>query len=102
MIKILQLAFFFPRLTTQYTKGGKVLGNRKSFREYYAKPIEAARERTASRGIIEHGQRKSKELQTLLKPYFLQRLKIDYLKGTKPKESNSIDETSSPKNRSVY
>jgi hypothetical protein len=56
----------------------------RDFKKRFAKPIEAARDKQASHGTLQLGQRANKELQALLKPYFLQRMKIDCLKDKLP------------------
>ena len=68
----------------------KVLGDLRSFKRYYAKPIEAARDKFASQREIEHGQRVNEELQGVLSQYFLQRLKVDYLMDRLPKKTEVV------------
>lgn len=63
-----------------WATSGKVLGTVKNYNEYFGKTIEAARNKNASPLLIREGDRANKELQNLLKPYFLQRMKAEYLK----------------------
>lgn len=69
---------------------GLVIGTSKSFTQYFARHIEEARDRLATVGTIELGQRKNKELQELIRPYFLQRLKIDFLKDKLPEKHDVV------------
>ena len=86
-----------------WVTGGKVLGKLKQFKEYYAKPIEAARDKYATKAAIQLGERVNKELQDLLAPYFLQRLKIDFLKDRLPKKTELVVWTHlSAKQRTMY
>lgn len=73
-----------------FATSGEVLGTSRSFTQYYAIHIEAARDRLATQGIIELGQRKNKELQERIKPYFLQRLKIDFLADKLPPKHDVV------------
>eukprot|EP00977_Amphora_coffeiformis_P005650 scaffold1189_cov194-Amphora_coffeaeformis.AAC.7 len=73
-----------------FATSGKILGSSKNFSTYYGKHIEAARDRLATQGEIELGQRKNEELQTLIHPYFLQRLKIDFLKDKLPQKHDVV------------
>ena len=63
---------------------GAVLGSMKHFQQSFAGPIEQSRDSAARTPAIKMGESKNRELQELLKPYFLQRLKIDYLKDKIP------------------
>jgi DNA excision repair protein ERCC-6 len=62
-----------------FATGGTVLGPIKAFKERYSKPIERARDKKASDWEVGKGQQMNEQLQNLLRPYFLQRLKVDYL-----------------------
>ena len=73
-----------------FATNGKVLGSSKEFTRYYANHIEGARDRLATQGEIELGQRKNEELQGLIHPYFLQRLKIDFLKDKLPQKHDVV------------
>ena len=73
-----------------FATSGQVLGSSRSFSQYYANHIEGARDRLATQGIIELGQRKNKELQERIRPYFLQRLKIDFLKDKLPPKHDVV------------
>lgn len=82
---------------------GKILGSLKTFNQYYARHIEAARDRRATEGVIVLGQRKNEELQSLIRPYFLQRLKKDYLKDKLPQKHDIAVWTNlSLKQRQLY
>ncbi|KAL7574811.1 hypothetical protein ACA910_010655 [Epithemia clementina (nom. ined.)] len=63
---------------------GAVLGPMKQFKQSFAIPIELARDSAAGDTAIRIGEQKTRKLQELLKPYFLQRLKADYLKDKLP------------------
>jgi len=73
-----------------FATSGKILGTSKNFSSYYGKHIESARDRLATQGEIELGQRKNAELQSLIHPYFLQRLKIDFLKDKLPQKHDVV------------
>jgi hypothetical protein len=73
------------------------------FRERFAKPIEAARHKDACDSDISHGERASKELQEMLRPFFLQRLKIDFLRDRLPIKRELVIWTHlSAKQRNLY
>ncbi|KAL7455027.1 hypothetical protein ACHAWC_008543 [Mediolabrus comicus] len=55
--------------------GGKLLGSLKSFLNKYGLPIEEGRQKNASQWTVKKAAEMNGKLQTLLKPYFLQRLK---------------------------
>lgn len=73
-----------------FATDGKVLGNSKQFTQYFANHIEAARDRLAPQGVIQLGQRKNTELREKIRPYFLQRLKIDFLKDKLPPKTDIV------------
>jgi SNF2 family DNA or RNA helicase len=82
---------------------GKILGTLKTFNQYYGRHIEAARDRRATEGIIVLGQTKNEELQNVIRPYFLQRLKKDHLKDKLPKKHDVVVWTTlSNKQRQLY
>lgn len=86
-----------------WATSGKVLGRLKNFKDYFAKPIERARDKLASQGDLTRGERVNKELQERLAPYFLQRLKIDFLKDKLPIKTDLVVWTHlSSKQRSMY
>lgn len=86
-----------------WVTSGKLLGPLPAFKKYFAKPIEAARDRNASEGQIRHGMRVNEELQTLLKPYFLQRMKIDFLRDKLPEKTELVVWTHlSARQRAMY
>jgi len=55
--------------------GGKLLGSLKTFLNKYGLPIEEGRQKNASQWTVKKAAEMNGKLQTLLKPYFLQRLK---------------------------
>ena len=67
-----------------FATSSRVLGDLRHFSKYFANPIEAARDIRADAALVQHGERKNKELREELKPYFLQRFKTDYLKDKLP------------------
>lgn len=67
-----------------WATSGKVLGELKRFNSFYGKPIENARDKDATEGEIQIGQRVNKELQELIQPWFLQRTKEEYLSDKLP------------------
>ena len=56
----------------------------------FAKPIEAAREKDATKHTMRLGGKANEELQKILCPYFLQRLKIDFLKDKLPPKHDFV------------
>jgi hypothetical protein len=73
-----------------WATNGKLLGTQKRFISYYAKPIEAARDKTASDTTIRLSQKVGEELHALLQPHFLQRMKQDYLSHLLPTKTEVI------------
>jgi SNF2 family DNA or RNA helicase len=67
-----------------------VLGNQKRFNKYYAKPITAARDIDATDQEIALGKRVAEELQAIIKPYMLQRLKKDILANMLPPKQEFV------------
>jgi hypothetical protein len=69
----------------------------------FSKPIEAARDKDATGHTMRIGEKANEELQQLLRPYFLQRLKIDFLADKLPTKSDFVVWTHiSSKQRSLY
>ena len=62
----------------------KVLGSHKEFLNEFEKPIEAARSADAEDYEVERGESAMQQLQQLIQPYFLQRMKSEYLAGALP------------------
>jgi SNF2 family DNA or RNA helicase len=60
------------------------------FTNCFAKPIEDARNIDATSHEIRIGERANKELQGKLRPYFLQRSKIDFLADKLPTKSDYV------------
>jgi len=86
-----------------WVTSGQVLGESKEFTQNYAKIIVAARDIDATDGMIRAGERANKQLQSLLKPYFLQRLKVDYLADLLPPKTELMLWTHlSDRQRSMY
>jgi SNF2 family DNA or RNA helicase len=74
-----------------------------SFKNRFQRPIEAARNKDATKFQIEQGKLAAKELQDLLKPYLLQRLKVDFLAEKLPAKKDFVVWTHlSLKQRSLY
>ena len=73
-----------------FATSGQILGSSKMFTKEYAKDIEAARDRDASDSEILRGKQKNEQLQELIRPYFLQRLKIDFLKDKLPPKRDIV------------
>lgn len=67
-----------------------MLGCIKDFNSQFGKPIENARDKNASAGMIQIGQRVNKELQELIKPFFLQRTKEEYLRDKLPPKIETV------------
>jgi SNF2 family DNA or RNA helicase len=63
----------------------KVLGIWKDFRSKFVKPIEAARQRTATEYALKHGSQILKDLQEMIKPSVLMRKRKDYLGDIVPR-----------------
>ena len=61
-----------------------------SFNTRYQRPIEEARTKDASNFQIEAGQKANLELQAKLKPYLLQRLKVDFMADDLPTKSDFV------------
>jgi DNA excision repair protein ERCC-6-like len=86
-----------------FATSGQVLGSHQDFRNEYGKPIEDARSADATGWEVEAGEKAMKELQDLLRPYFLQRLKKDYLKEALPEKKEFVLWTNlSPIQRKIY
>ena len=69
----------------------------------FTRPIEAARDKDASNYVMRIGEKTNLELQHILRPYFLQRLKIDFLADKLPMKSDFVVWTHiSKKQRSMY
>lgn len=69
----------------------------------FSKPIEAARDKDATGHTMRIGEKANEELQQLLRPYFLQRLKIDFLADKLPTKRDFVVWTHlSSKQRSEY
>jgi DNA excision repair protein ERCC-6-like len=73
-----------------WVTAGTLLGSKSDFQCTFAQPIEAAREKDASPQFLREGDRINKALQKLLKPYFLQRLKIDFLRDKLPTKTELV------------
>lgn len=73
-----------------WSTSGQVLGDLRSFTKNVSKPIEAARDKYASEGDVQLGARVNTELQMRIKPYFLQRKKIDFLADKLPSKTELV------------
>jgi hypothetical protein len=69
---------------------GRLLGPIKAFKEEFSKPIEKARDKKATAWEVQKGQHMNEQLQKLLRPYFLQRLKVDYLLDQLPPKQEVV------------
>jgi len=86
-----------------WATSGQILNKLKTFTNYFARPIEDARNKNATTHAIKLGQRVNKELQEKLKPYFLQRLKVDFLIDKLPSKNELVVWTHlSSKQRTMY
>ncbi|KAG7359605.1 SNF2/helicase domain containing protein [Nitzschia inconspicua] len=86
-----------------FATSGRVLGSHQDFRNEFGKPIEDSRSADAADWEVEAGEKAMKELQDLLRPYFLQRLKKDYLKEALPEKKEYVLWTNlSPLQRKIY
>lgn len=61
-----------------------------SFNTRYQRPIEDSRNKDATKFQIEAGQKANLELQEKLKPYLLQRLKVDFMADNLPTKSDFV------------
>ena len=61
-----------------------------SFKARFQRPIEAARDKDATSFQIEKGKKAAKELQDMLKPHLLQRLKTDFLMDKLPSKKDFV------------
>lgn len=83
--------------------GGKLLGSLKTFLNKYGLPIEEGRQKNASQWTIKKASEMNDKLQTLLKPYFLQRLKKTEFQGRLPDKKELVVFTHlSAKQRLLY
>lgn len=86
-----------------FATSGKVLGSHKDFLNEFGKPIEAARSADAERFEVERGESAMHELQQLIQPYFLQRMKSEYLaEALPPKHEYVLWTNLSPSQRYLY
>jgi SNF2 family DNA or RNA helicase len=73
------------------------------FKNWYASPIEDARSKDATSHMMRIGEKANTELQNKLRPYFIQRLKIDFLADMLPKKRDFVVWTHlSDRQRSMY
>ncbi|KAL3938543.1 MAG: hypothetical protein SGARI_001702 [Bacillariaceae sp.] len=73
-----------------FCTSGKILGDHRDFQNRFGSPIEAARSSDATEWEIERGEKAMMELQSILQPYFLQRLKVDYLAQSLPPKKEFV------------
>jgi SNF2 family DNA or RNA helicase len=86
-----------------WATSSRVLDELKNFTRNFAKPIENARNKHASNEDLWRGEKSNKELQALLKPYFIQRLKEDFLMDKLPPKIELVLWTHlSDEQRSIY
>lgn len=83
--------------------GGTLLGSLKTFLNKYGVPIEEGRQKNASEWTVKKASEMNEKLQTLLKPYFLQRLKKTEFQDKLPGKKELVVFTHlSDKQRSLY
>jgi DNA excision repair protein ERCC-6-like len=86
-----------------FASSGKILGSHKEFFAKFGKPIEDARSADAANWEVDAGEKAMTELKELLDPFFLQRLKKDYLKEALPEKKEYVLWTNlSPLQRQIY
>jgi superfamily II DNA or RNA helicase len=86
-----------------FATSGKILGSHRDFQERFGNPIEAARTADAHMSEVEAGEKAMTDLQQLIRPYFLQRLKSEYLAEALPKKREYVLWTKlSPIQRRIY
>ena len=86
-----------------FATSGKILGTHKDFQNDFGKPIEAARSADADDFEVKRGEEARQELQQLIQPYFLQRMKSDYLSESLPPKNEYVLWTNlSPLQREKY
>lgn len=86
-----------------WATAGQLLGDIRAFTQTFARIITAARDTHASDSMIRAGERANTALQALVKPHFLQRLKIDCLADLLPSKTELVLWTHlSIKQRSMY
>ena len=86
-----------------FATSGRILGSHKEFKNTYGKPIEAARSADAEDYEVQRGESAMKELQGLVQPYFLQRMKSEYLSEALPRKHEFVLWTTlSPLQREMY
>ena len=73
-----------------FATSGKVLGTLPMFKNQFSSPIEDARSADATGHTIRIGEKANQELQEKIKPYFLQRLKIDFLADKLPTKTDFV------------
>ena len=86
-----------------FATSGKVLGTLQEFQKKYGKPIEAARSVDVDEYMVQLGEKAMQELQQLIQPYFLQRMKSEYLSEALPPKYEYVLWTNlSPLQRRMY
>ena len=86
-----------------FATSGQILGSHKDFLNEFGKPIEAARSTDADDNEVERGESAMQELQQLIQPYFLQRMKSEYLAESLPPKREYVLWTNlSPLQRELY
>ncbi|CAJ1954584.1 unnamed protein product [Cylindrotheca closterium] len=73
-----------------FVQSGRVLGPLSRFMNSFANPIEDARSSNATSHEMRIGERANKELQEKIRPYFLQRSKLEYLADKLPKKRDHV------------
>lgn len=86
-----------------WATSGRLLGKLPRFRNRYAQPIEEGRHKNATEWVIRIAEKASNELQDLLRPHFLQRLKKSTFEDELPTKRELVVWTHlSEKQRRLY
>ena len=114
MYRLLMMTFIANFLMTEYLRcaelwalfdwctTGKVLGSIKRFQSRFGVPIENGRQRNADKRMLQISERANADLQELLRPHFLQRMKTELGSKLPRKEEFVVWTHLSPKQRRLY
>ena len=69
---------------------GRILGSEKQFKDQFARPITASRDKNATHYDIVRGRKAGDELQAIIAPYLLQRFKKDVLADLLPPKEEFV------------
>eukprot|EP00934_Nitzschia_sp_Nitz4_P000501 Nitzschia sp. Nitz4//scaffold174_size87051//2661//6007//NITZ4_005097-RA/size87051-augustus-gene-0.66-mRNA-1//-1//CDS//3329538836//501//frame0 len=73
-----------------FVANGRLLDSAPRFKSRFQTPIEDARSKNASPHQITRGEKANADLQNILRPYMLQRLKCDYLADKLPTKTDIV------------